>query len=79
MTIFKNPEVVSSYTMQLTLNRDELELIAHVIHNYELTFADRRVENHALGTRINAAIEDLNTEEYLNSLPSVEEDYMDDN
>ena len=54
-------------TIQLKLDRGELELIAHVIHSYEQNFADRRVKNHALGTKIDNAIEDLEMQEYLNN------------
>ena len=52
--------------VQLNLDREELELIAHVIYNYEQNFHDRRAENHALGTKIDNAIEDLEMTEYLN-------------
>ena len=48
------------------LNLEELELIAHLIYNYEQNFHDRRAENHALGTKIDNAIEDLEMTEYLN-------------
>ena len=52
-------------TIQLKLDREELELIAHVIYNYEQNFHDRRAENHALGTKVDNAIEDLEITEYL--------------
>jgi len=48
------------------LTLEELELIAHLIYNYEQNFHDRRAENHALGTKIDNAIEDLEMTEYLN-------------
>ena len=51
--------------IQLNLDREELELIAHVIYNYEQNFHDRRADNHALGTKIDNAIEDLEMQEYL--------------
>tara|TARA_R110002012_G_scaffold34735_2_gene99921 strand:+ start:1565 stop:1804 length:240 start_codon:yes stop_codon:yes gene_type:complete len=41
------------------LNLEELELIAHLIYNYEQNFHDRRAENHALGTKIDKSIEEL--------------------
>jgi hypothetical protein len=41
------------------LTLEELELIAHLIHNYEQNFHDRRSENHALGDKIYNAIEEL--------------------
>ena len=31
------------------LTLEDLELIAHLIYNYEQNFHDRRAENHALG------------------------------
>ena len=63
--------------IELNLNREELELIAHVIHNYEQNFHDRRAENHALGTKIDNAIEDLEMQEYLDRQPVVDGEVID--
>ena len=63
--------------IELKLDREELELIAHVIYNYEQNFHDRRAENHALGTKIDNAIEDLEMQEYLHRQPVVEGEVID--
>ena len=52
-------------TLMLKLSRQELMLIDHLIYNYEQNFHDRRAENHALGNKIDNAIEDLDMQEYL--------------
>jgi|15BtaG_2_1085339.scaffolds.fasta_scaffold26643_2 hypothetical protein len=51
--------------VEVLLTRSELELIADLIYNYEQNFHDRRAENHALGTKVDNAIEDLEITEYL--------------
>ena len=58
-------EMLTGMTIKLKLDREELELIAHLIYNYEQNFHDRRAENHALGNKIDNAIEDLEMEKYL--------------
>tara|TARA_R100001132_G_C3251381_1_gene78430 strand:- start:126 stop:338 length:213 start_codon:yes stop_codon:yes gene_type:complete len=68
---------MSDTRIQLKLDREELELIAHVIYNYEQNFHDRRAENHALGTKIDNAIEDLEMQEYLHRQPVVDGEVID--
>ena len=63
----------------MSLRKDELELISHLIYNYEQNFHDRRAENHALDLKVKGFLEDLDMSEYLESLPVDEEGELIDN
>ena len=79
---------MSERTIQINLSKNELELIAHVIDNYEKwlcgllhhkrkDFAKNWAEYHALGTKIETAIEDLDMSEYLAEQPVIDDEVID--
>jgi hypothetical protein len=68
---------MSKGKIQLKLDREELELIAHVVYNYEQNSFQKVYEIHALGTKIDNAIEDLDMQEYLDRQPVVDGEVID--
>ena len=78
LRLFNNRNYIQKGEKQLILHltKHELELIAHVLYNYEQNFPDgsnihRRRENQALLTKIDNAIENLELTEHLDRLPVV--------